>query len=62
MWLAVVLVCANQAASSCQVIANSKKLHMTEAVCSKDAGKMAVYLINRGAIAVPSCVLVGSNT
>ena len=55
-------MCANQAASSCQVIANSKKLHMTEAVCSKDAGKMAVYLINRGAIAVPSCVLVGSNT
>lgn len=62
MWLAVVLVCLNQSATSCQVIANSKKIHMSEAVCAKDASKMSMYLINKGAIAVPSCIPVGSNT
>ena len=62
MWVAIVLACSTQLATSCQVLVNQNKLFYGESLCDVEAGKMANYLANVGVYAVPICIKVGTST
>lgn len=61
MWVAIVLACSTQMATSCQVLANTKELFYIESACNDDATKMAEYLVTQGVVAVPLCFEVGKS-
>ena len=61
MWVALVLACSNQMATSCQVFANTKELFYIESACKEDATEMAEYLVAQGVVAVPLCFEVGKS-
>ena len=44
MWVAIVLACSTQLATSCQVLANKSQLHYEESICIADSSKRASYL------------------
>ena len=62
MWIAVVLACSTQMATSCQVFANTKEMFYEQFACNDDATKMAEYLVAQGVVAVPLCFEVGKST
>jgi len=62
MWVAIVLACSTQLATSCQVLANKSQLHYEESICMVDSSKMASYLADAGVYAVPLCIKVGKST
>tara|TARA_R110000803_G_scaffold47160_3_gene98593 strand:+ start:1096 stop:1284 length:189 start_codon:yes stop_codon:yes gene_type:complete len=61
MWIAVVLACSTQMATSCQVFANTKEMFYEESTCNDDAMKMSSYLVIQGVVAVPICFEVGKS-
>ena len=61
MWVAIILACTNQMATSCQVFANTKEMFYTESSCKVDATEMADYLVSQGALAIPLCFEIGKS-
>ena len=61
MWVAVVLACITQLATSCKVIANTEELFYNELVCKNDASNMVNFLSTKGVFAVPICFKVGES-
>jgi len=61
VWVAIILACTNQMATSCQVFANTEEMFYGETACNADATKMAEYLVSQGVIAVPLCFEIGKS-
>jgi hypothetical protein len=61
MWIAVILACSTQMATSCQVFANTQEMFYEELDCNDDATKMAEYLVAQGVVAVHLCFEVGKS-
>lgn len=59
MWVALVLACSTQMATSCQVFANTEEFFYSEMKCQDNSSRMASYLVSKGAIAIPLCFEVG---
>jgi hypothetical protein len=61
MWLALVMVCYNPSALSCQVIAKPNELYISEEECNKETQTAVQYFTTKGALAIPSCFKVGTS-
>jgi hypothetical protein len=59
MWVAVILVCANTLASSCEMRANTEQFFFSKALCEANAANYGRMLINKGYGVVPACFKVG---
>ena len=62
MWLAMILVCANPAAVSCIVYANTQKVFYEEAACNEEVSAVQKDLASRNLYAVPYCFKVTTGT
>ena len=61
MWVAIILACTTQMATSCEVFANTKEMFYIELECKSDATKMSSYLTSQGVVAVPLCFKIGES-
>lgn len=61
MWLAIMLVCANPSAVSCQVLAKTDEVFQTKQECETEVKSAAQEFQLRGVLAVPSCFKVGES-
>ena len=59
MWVAVIMLCTNTLASSCEMRANTDQFFFSEASCKDNAGNYGRAMIERGYAVVPSCFKVG---
>jgi hypothetical protein len=59
MWVAVILLCTNTLASSCEMRANTEQFFFSEASCKANANSYGRAMIERGYGVVPSCFRVG---
>jgi hypothetical protein len=59
MWVAVILVCANTLASSCEMRANTSEFFFSKASCDANAFNYGRILKNKGYGVVPVCFKVG---
>jgi len=60
MWVAIMLVCLDPSALSCQVIAKPEAFY-SEEDCKKEAEAVAVGMLQKNVYAVPACFKVGTN-
>ena len=58
MWVAVILMCTDPSALSCKVVAKSEPFY-TEQSCLQETRQMATLILQKGALAIPSCFEVG---
>jgi hypothetical protein len=61
VWVAIILACTNQMATSCQVFANTEEVFYDDTACNADATKMAEYLVSQGVFAIPLCFEIGES-
>lgn len=59
MWLALVFYCMTPSVTSCTLMANTNKLHISEEACNTDALAMANSIIASGVFARAACFKVG---
>ena len=59
MWVAVILLCTNTLASSCEMRANTSKFFFSKESCEANAANYGRMLINKGYGVVPVCFKVG---
>lgn len=62
MWLALVFYCLTPEVTSCTLMANVNKLHVTEEECNVDARTMANSIMANGIFARAACFRVGKAT
>ena len=60
MWIAVLLMCTNPSALSCQVIAKPEPFYV-ERACKEETIIITNDLVAKGIYAVPTCVKIGTN-
>jgi hypothetical protein len=61
MWVAVILVCTNTLATSCEMRANTGEFFFSKASCEANAGSYGRMLINKGYGVVPVCFKIGKD-
>jgi hypothetical protein len=59
MWVAVILLCANTLATSCEMRANTGEFFFSKALCEANAFNYGRMLKNKGYGVVPVCFKVG---
>ena len=62
MWLAMLLVCANPAAVSCIIYANTKEIFYEESACNDEVYTVQKDLASRNLYAIPYCFKVTAGT
>jgi len=60
MWVAIMLVCFNPSALSCEVRAKSESFY-SEEDCKKEAEAVAASMLQKNVYAVPACFKVGTS-
>jgi len=60
MWMAVLLMCINPSALSCQVVAKPEPFY-TEEACKEETIVITNDLVAKGVYAVPTCVKIGTD-
>ena len=61
MWVAVVMLCTNTLASSCELRANTSEFFFSIASCDANAFNYGRILKNKGYGVVPVCFKVGKD-
>jgi hypothetical protein len=61
MWVAVILVCTNTLATSCEMRANTGEFFFSKASCEANAASYGRMLINKGYGVVPVCFKIGKD-
>ena len=59
MWVAVILLCTNTLASSCEMRANTSKFFFSKESCEANAANYGRMLISKGYSVVPACFRIG---
>jgi hypothetical protein len=59
MWVAVILLCTNTLAYSCEMRANTDQFFFSKASCEANANSYGRAMIERGYGVVPACFKVG---
>ena len=62
MWVAVILVCTNTLASSCETRANTGEFFFSKASCDANVANYGRMLITKGYGVVPACFKIGEDT
>ena len=61
MWVAVMLVCLDPSALSCQVMAKPEAFY-SEKSCLEESETIATSMLQKGIYAVPACFEVGTSS
>jgi hypothetical protein len=61
MWVAVIMLCTNTLATSCEMRANTGEFFFSEASCNANVASYGRMLINKGYGVVPVCFKVGKD-
>ena len=61
MWVAVILVCTNMLATSCEMRANTGEFFFSKASCNVNVANYGRMLINKRYNVVPVCFKVGKD-
>jgi hypothetical protein len=61
MWVAVMLVCLDPSALSCQVMAKPEAFY-SEKSCLEESEAIATGMLQKGIYAVPACFEVGTSS
>ena len=59
MWVAVVMLCTNTLATSCEIRANTGQFFFSKASCEANVANYGRGMINKGYSVVPVCFRVG---
>jgi hypothetical protein len=59
MWVAVIMLCANTLATSCEMRANTSEFFFSKVSCEVNAANYGKIMRGKGYKAVPSCFRVG---
>ena len=62
MWLAMMLVCANPSALSCNIIANTQRIYYNETECMAEVDRVQKDFLNKGVYAIPYCFAIKKGT
>ena len=61
MWIAIMLICTDPSAMSCQVLAKTDETFQSEEACQQVAVEGATDFLRRGVLAIPNCFKIGEN-
>ena len=61
MWVAVMLLCSDPSALSCQVIAKPEAFY-SEKSCIEEASTVASGFLSKGIYAIPACFEIGKSS
>lgn len=61
MWIAVILLCQDPSALSCQVLAKTDETFQTEQQCVEVVVPAATDFLSKGMLAIPNCFQIGEN-
>jgi len=61
MWIAIILLCQNPSALSCQVLAKTDETFYSEQECQEAVVAVATDFMNKGLMAIPNCFQVGDS-
>ena len=61
MWIAIILLCQNPSALSCQVLAKTDETFYSEQECQEVVVEAATELTDKGLMAIPNCFEVGNS-
>ena len=61
MWVAVILVCTNTLATSCEMRANTGEFFFSKASCDANVSSNGRMLITQGYGVVPACFKIGKD-
>ena len=61
MWVAIMLVCLDPSALSCQVMAKPEAFY-SEKSCLEESEAIATSMLQKGIYAVPACFEVGTSS
>ena len=61
MWVAVILVCTNTLATSCEMRANTGEFFFSKASCDANVASYGRMLITKEYGVVPACFKIGSD-
>ena len=59
MWVAVIMLCTNTLATSCEIRANTSKFFFSKESCEADVNNYGMVMIKKGYGAVPFCFKIG---
>lgn len=62
MWIAIILLCQNPSALSCQVLAKTDEIFYSEQECKEEVVAVATDFMSKGLMAIPNCFKVGNPT
>lgn len=61
MWIAIILLCQNPSALSCQVLAKTDETFYSEQECQEVVVEAARDFMDKGLMAIPNCFQVGDS-
>lgn len=61
MWIAIILLCQNPSALSCQVLAKTDETFYSEQECQEEVVEAARDFMDKGLMAIPNCFQVGDS-